>query len=85
MLLRPLLLLLLLFGMLNFSNAQNDLSGLLPEPDRDFALWGSASIETKPFKSDRLVERQFFKKFRVAAELGYRRNENLQGLDQIYK
>jgi len=82
--LRFLFIFLLILGAATFSRAQSDLSGLLPEPDRDFALWASASIETKPFKSDRLVERQFFRKFRVAAELGYRREENLLRLDQTY-
>ncbi len=84
MFLRLSVLFLLISSVATISHAQSDLSGLLPEPDRDFAFWTSASIETKPFRSERLVERQFFRKFRVAAELGYRREENLLRLDQTY-
>lgn len=47
-------------------------------------MWWSASIETKPFKSNRVAEREFFKKFRAQLELGHRRHENLLWTQQTY-
>lgn len=77
------LFLILLFSAL-LCRAQSDASGFKPSPEQDFGAWLSFSFETKPLKSNRVAERQFFKKFRIAAEMGHRRSENASQMDQTY-
>ncbi len=67
-----------------FGIGQNSKETQLPAAEKDLGMWWSASIETKPFRSSRIVEKDFFRKFRVAFEFGHRRNENMQFLDQNY-
>lgn len=47
-------------------------------PERDFELWLSAAVETKPFaNSSRVAQTPLMKKLRAMLETGYRTNENL--------
>ena len=59
--------------LLSFAQGEPEL-----QPERDFELWVSAAVETKPFSSSsRTAETAFRKKFRTMLETGYRSNENL--------
>lgn len=73
---------LLLVPLCTFS--QSDNNTVLPNVNNDFGMWWSASIETKPFRSDRNVEKQFYRKFRIGFEVGHRRVENLLRSQQTY-
>ncbi|MCB0794573.1 MAG: DUF2490 domain-containing protein [Flavobacteriales bacterium] len=55
-------------------------------PEQDLEFWLSAAVEFKPFKKpdSRLYEKQFFRKFRSAVELGYRSADYLAQSKQVY-
>lgn len=67
-----------------WSQWSGDEQGFKPDPEQDFGLWTSVSFETKPLNTNRVVEREFYRKFRIAGEIGHRRAENVSQMSQTY-